>query len=220
MQREFRLEVIRMTTETIQSPETNCALPRMTYQEFLDWADEDVHAEWVDGEVVPKTTENASHQQLVALLAAAMSTHVQSHDLGEVLSAPFQIKLATRPSGREPDILFVARENLGRLHETFLDGPADLAIEIISPQSRARDRGDKFYEYEAGGVREYWLIDTQSRRAEWHQLGSDGIYQKIASDEHGVYRSRELSGLWIDQAWLWQKPLPPLLDVLRIWKLI
>ncbi len=43
----------------------------------------------------------------------------------------------------------------------------DLVIEIISPQSRGRDRGDKFYEYEKDGVKEAWVIDYPRKQAEF-----------------------------------------------------
>lgn len=56
---------------------------------------------------------------------------------------------------------FVASEHLDRLKETYLDGPADLVVGIVSPDSVGRDRGEKFYEYAQGGVPEYWLIDPQ-----------------------------------------------------------
>jgi len=117
--------------------------------------------------------------------------------------------------GREPDILFVAQEHLDRLKETYLDGPADLVVEITSPESIVQDRGEKFYEYEAGGVGEYWLIDPQRRRAEFYRLGEEGWYQLIPVDEGGVYRSEVVSGFWLRPSWLWEEPLPRVLDVLR-----
>ncbi|MEW6209961.1 MAG: Uma2 family endonuclease, partial [Acidobacteriota bacterium] len=101
-----------------------------------------------------------------------------------------------------------------------LDGPADLVIEVISPESRARDRGDKFYEYEQGGVREYWLIDPLRRQAEFYQLKEDGIYRPASADEEGIYHSRALDGLWIRVEWLWLDPMPMLMDVLRQWGLV
>jgi Uma2 family endonuclease len=129
------------------------------------------------------------------------------------------MKTAYRPSGREPDIIFVARENLSRLKPTFLDGAADVAIEVISPESQARDRGDKFYEYEKGGVREYWLIDPARKQAEFYSLNENGIYQSVALAD-GVFRSMVIEGFNFRVEWLWQEPLPPVLNILREWKLI
>jgi len=126
--------------------------------------------------------------------------------------APFQMRLPT--SGREPDVLFAATEHLDRVRSTRVEGPADLVVEIMSPESRARDRGEKFYEYQAGGVGEYWLIDPDTRRAEFYQLDDAGIYQAVLPGPDGFYHARELAGLRLRVACLWQDPLPELNKVM------
>jgi Uma2 family endonuclease len=186
---------------------------RMSYEEFLAWADEDTLAEWVDGEVMITSAASLRHQAIMGFLVSIVGVYVEEHNLGTLLTAPFQMKLAS--SGREPDLLFVAAEHLHRLRNTYLDGPADLAVEIISPESVGRDRGDKFYEYEQAGIPEYWLLDPQARRAEFYQLDAAGVYQLIAPDQEGVYRSAVVPGFWLRVSWLWQQPLPRVLDVLR-----
>ncbi len=185
---------------------------RMTYEEFLDWADEDTLAEWVNGEVIMTSPASLRHQNIGGFLFQVMSVFVEQNNLGEVILPPFQMKLAR--SGRESDLLFVAREHLHRLGATYLSGPADLVVEIISPESVGRDRGDKFYEYEQAGIPEYWLLDPQARRAEFYQLDPAGVYRLIAPDQAGVYRSAVLAGFWLQVAWLWQQPLPQPLRVL------
>jgi Uma2 family endonuclease len=131
--------------EAAQTPASATAPAKMTYEEFLARADEHMFAEWVDGEVIEMSPASDRHQNLMGFLTALLRHFVEAHQLGEVRCAPSQMKLATRPSGREPDVLFVASEHVNRLKENYLDGPADIAVEIISPESRARDRGDKFY---------------------------------------------------------------------------
>ncbi len=137
-----------------------------------------------------------------------------------MLAAPFQMKAGEELPGREPDVMFIAAGHEDRLKTAHLDGPADLVVEIISEESRARDRGEKFYEYEAGGVREYWLIDPIRNQAEFYVLDEKGIYQLRQPDDEGVFHSVVLEGLWLKVEWLWESPLPPLLDVLRAWGLI
>ena len=188
---------------------------RMSYEEFLEWCDEDTWAEWVNGEVIMLSPASNRHQDLSDFLAFIMRAFSETHNLGVVRSAPFQMKLKDVQRGREPDVLFVAKEHLNRLKETYLDGPADLVIEIISPESRLRDRGEKFAEYELGGVREYWLIDPEEKRADFFILGDDGRYERCKPDSQGIYRSAVLKGFWFEEARLWQEPLPPVLDVLR-----
>ena len=190
--------------------------PRMTYEEFLDWTDEDTLAEWVDGETVMTSLASDRHQDLVRLLTALLSVFVETHDLGVIRPAPFQMKLE---QGREPDLLFLASAHLDRLRETFLEGPADLVVEIVSPESVGRDRGEKFTEYEAGGVGEYWLLDPQRRWAEFYQL-EEGRYRLIFAGQEGEYRSAALPDFWLRVAWFWQSPLPRILDVLRELELI
>ena len=181
-------------------------VPTMTYDEFMEWADEDTLAEWVDGRIVMTSPASARHQDLTDFLHDMFSEHARTHDLGRVLFAPFQMRLPT--SGREPDVLFVAKEHLDRVRSTRVEGPADLVVEIVSPESRVRDRGEKFYEYQAGGVGEYWLIDPDTSRAEFYQRDGAGLYQAIPPGPDGIYRARELPGLWVRVAWLWQEPLP------------
>jgi Uma2 family endonuclease len=183
----------------------------MTYEEFLDWTDEDTHAEWVDGEVVIKSPASRQHQQIVFFLAQVVGLYAERHRLGTVLIPPFQISLPRR--GREPDLLFVAQEHLDRLQEMYLDGPADLVVEIVSAGSVALDRGEKFYEYEEAGIAEYWLIDPLRERAEFYQLDARGRYCLVTPDADGIYRSRVLEGFWLRVAWLWQPP--PVWDALR-----
>lgn len=190
----------------------------ISYEEFLEWADEDVRAEWVDWEVIVMSPASTRHQDLADFITACLRLFVEHHDRGRVLSAPFQMKLE---NGREPDVLFVADDHLDRLKDTYLDGPADLVVEIVSPESGPRDRGDKFYEYETGGVPEYWLIDPQREQIELYQLREDTRqYQLVQPDEDDVYRSEAVPGFWLKASWLWQEPLPKVLDVARAWSLV
>lgn len=186
--------------------------PRMTYEQFLDWLDEDTLAEWEDGEVVMTSPASLRDQQIASFLVEVLSGFVRTYDLGRVVGAPFQMRLAN--SGREPDVLFVATAHVDRLRPTYLDGPADLVVEIISPESEGRDRGKKYYEYQDNGVSEYWLLDPVREVVEFYQLDAQNHYQVIPLDAGGVYHSRVLPGFWLDVAWLWQDPLPTPVRVL------
>ncbi len=212
-----------MADTLVQEPETteagSLAHPLMTYEEFLEWADEDTYAEWVNGEVVELSPASNVHQNIADFLTALLRHFVEHFDLGVVRSAPFQMKSGPNLPGREPDILFVATENLHRLKPTYLDGPADLVVEIISRDSRGRDRGEKFYEYEEGGVREYWLFDPERKDAHFYQRGSDGFFRLATLSDDGLYHSSVLEGLWLNANWLWQEPLPTLMSVLKEWGL-
>lgn len=194
--------------------------PKMTYEEFLEWVEDGTRAEWVNGEVIILSPSSTLHQRLAAFLTPLLQLFAEVRHAGLVLPPPFQMKTGPELPGREPDIIFIARENLGRLQDTYLDGPADLVVEIISADSRTRDRGEKFYEYEQGGVREYWLLDPQRKQAEFYRLDEDRFYHLVPIGEDGIFHSAVLEGLWLKVDWLWQQPLPPLMSVLKEWKLV
>lgn len=187
----------------------------MSYEEFLAWCDEDTWAEWVDGEIVIMSPASDPHQDLADFLIAVLRIFVEAHGLGWVRSAPFQMRLPSLARGREPDILFVRKGRVDLVQKTYLDGPADLAVEITSPESLLRDRGEKFAEYELAGVQEYWLLDPEHKRADFYVLDADGRYRLAAVGDGGVYRSQMVQGFWLKVAWLWQDPLPKVLEVVR-----
>lgn len=124
------------------------------------------------------------HQDIGDFLTSILRIYVETHNLGIISSAPFQMKMEI--SGREPDILFLRRDHLERLKPRYLDGPADLAVEIISPESVERDRGTKFIEYETAGIPEYWLIHPIRQWMECYQLGDEGCYNTVFAGNNGV----------------------------------
>jgi Uma2 family endonuclease len=192
----------------------------MTYGEFLNWPGDNHHAEWVNGRMVFMSPVTEPHENIRGFLYSLIKHFIEAHRLGRVYSEPFQMKTGPDLPGRAPDLFFVANKNLGRVKRLNLEGPADLVVEIVSPGSRATDRGDKFYEYEQGGVPEYWLLDPERRQAEVYFRGNDGVYRLVPLGEDGIYRSQALAGFWLKVDWLWQPMPPPIMDVLREWRLI
>lgn len=188
---------------------------KVTFGEFLAWADEDTHAEWEDGEIVMVSPASREHQDLSDWLTAILRVYVRQRKLGWVISAPFLIQLQITQQGREPDLIFLKTENMDRFQDTYLLGPPDLVIEIVSSDSVSRDRGRKFVEYETEGIPEYWLIDPVRRQAEFYRLGDDHHYHLSLPDADDIYRSLSINGFWLKVDWLWQDPLPDELEILR-----
>ncbi|MFN7019571.1 MAG: Uma2 family endonuclease [Fimbriimonadales bacterium] len=194
---------------------------KVSFEEFLEWLDEDTHAEWVDGEVILKTPVSVLHQDINSYLHALVSLWVAYHFQGSTYHPPLQVKF-TLPSGkqvsREPDLVVILPGNSGQFQQHYFEGAPDLIVEILSPSNRNIDRLTKFEEYEAAGMPEYWLIDPDRQYAEFFQLDETGVYRVAFSGSEGVYRSRVLAGLWLEVRWLWERP--PVWDVLRQWGLV
>lgn len=203
-----------MTTQSLAPglPDT------ITFEEFLS-AYDGVHAEWVDGRVYVMSPGNTPQSRLTRFLGSAIQHWAEEKQLGEVFVAPATVRML-EGSAREPDVFFFSNEHLNRVHKTYMEGPPDLVIEIISPDSRVRDRGEKFYEYEQAGVPEYWLIDPDRKKVEAHRLGADATYEAVPLGNPPVLRADCLPGMWVLADWLWQEPLPRINDVQREWGLI
>ncbi len=187
----------------------------VTYEEFLEWADEDTWAEWVDGHVIlmPLPVHEA-HARITTFLIMLFRLAARGDSLGRVLSEPYQVRLPRwMRRGRSPDVIFVARSHLDRLRAHYLDGPADIIVEVVSPESIRRDRIEKRAEYEQAGVPEYWLVDHENETAEVLRLGPDARYRVAFSGATGFYQSQVLPTLRLKVEWLWHEP--PLEDVLR-----
>ncbi|MBS1251256.1 MAG: hypothetical protein MAG451_00287 [Anaerolineales bacterium] len=191
----------------------------MSYEEFLEWADEDVHAEWVNGEVIVHLPPKNEHQLIIEFLHQLLALFVGLSDRGLVRIAPFEVKLWPDGPAREPDILFLDQEHMDALSSERLAGPPDLIVEVISPDSVRRDRSRKFREYETAGVREYWIIDSRPgyQRADFYRLDEGGRYELFATEDDDVVHSTALPEFWLRPAWLWQAPSPnPLLALAEI----
>lgn len=200
------------------SPPT--AFPRMSYEEFLDYNFGTPHVEWVNGDVILMSPISEEHSNVGGFLYKVISEYAALNDSGGVHYDPFQRKTSPDLPGRAPDILFVAKKNLRRVRKNHLEGPADLVVEIISPGTGAVDRGEKFYEYQQGGVREYWIIDPEDHRADFYRRDRKGVFRPAPAGDDGVYHSAVMKGLWIKVDWLWRRPLPPVLHVLKEWGLV
>jgi len=185
----------------------------VTEEEFEAWCDEDVKAEYVDGEVIVHSPLSTRHSDAVWFIGYLLKTIVQQHDLGRVLGPEVQVRL--RPGLRRvPDLLFVAKARADRIQPTLIEGAPDLIVEIVSPDSVERDWREKYLEYQTAGVGEYWVVDLEYQRMAAYWLDEQGHYQ-AAPVEEGVYRSQVLPGFWLRAEWLWQEPLPNELDVAR-----
>lgn len=164
--------------------------------------------EWVRGVVIKITPVSARHDLLSAYLRLLFDAYLEQRPIARAHSQPFVMRLETTGSIREPDLQIVRNDNPGDLTDTGMIGPADVCIEIVSPESEHRDYGEKYLEYERAGVREYWIIDPMRQRALFNRLNDADVYAAIAPDEAGDYRTPVLPGLRLHVPTLWQSDLP------------
>lgn len=100
----------------------------------------------------------------------------------------------------EPDIVFFGPEKAAALKPETLKFPVpDLAVEVLSESTESRDRGVKFTDFEAHGVREYWIIDPEARVVEQYVL-REGAFLLAMESGTGELSSRVVTGFTIPVA--------------------
>ena len=160
--------------------------------------------EWANGHSIEHPTETREENDVKAFLVCTLSLFAEERGSGRVLSSRYLHRLS-EGTIRAPDVAFFKKDNLGKIKPTHSEGGADLVVEIVSRDSRMRDRGEKFYEYERAGVEEYWIVDPERRRAEFFRL-RDGAYEPVLPDAEGKLHSSTLPGFFIRVDWLWNRP--------------
>lgn len=92
--------------------------------------------------------------------------HVQSGKLGAVMTE-VGFKLASNPDTvRAPDIAFIRQDRIPLAEPRgFWNGPADLAVEVLSPDDRQSDVRTKVEQYLTRGVALVVVIDPAAETA-------------------------------------------------------
>ena len=179
----------------------------VSFEDFLRIYAEQ-HAEWLMGKVILIVSNNTRHQMLQGFLYNLISYFLGINKMGRVLMAGVPMFISEDQPAREPDLLVVLREHDDRIKENSVNGPADIVVEIVSPESINRDWGTKMTEYEMAGVQEYLLIDPLRQEADLWALGQDGRYHRRALDEQGRIASSVLPGFALDPVLFWQDEYP------------
>ena len=109
--------------------------------------------------------------------------------------------------------MFVDKSRVHLITTNHLEGAPDLIMEIVSPDSESRDWREKYLEYEAAGVREYWVVDPMSQHVEAYALSGDGKYAQIMEQDERI-ASSVVAGWYLRPKWLFGEKRANVLDAL------
>ena len=87
----------------------------------------------------------------------------------------------------QPDFFFFRgprRQNL--IADQYFQGVPQLVMEVLSPFSRAIDRGPRKDVYQRAGVPQLWLIEPLTRTIELYRLAGDGYRLEATAGAGGV----------------------------------
>lgn len=171
-------------------------------QAVFDAPDDNQRWEVIDGEWVVSAAPKRIHQHAVTVLAGEIWSYLADHRLGTIYVAPIAV-IFDAFNGVEPDLVFVSRQRESILTDDGVEGTPDLVVEILSPSTSARDRGDKMQLYARFGVAHLWLGVPETRSLEAYRL-SDAGYELTGTHGPGtVFHPELFPGLRIEIDGLW-----------------
>ena len=129
-----------------------------TFDDFCHLVRDGQKADLIDEGIYIASPESTGANDLFVWLLSLLKFFVQRQKSGKVFGSRVAFRLDTQNSP-EPDIAFMRKERLDLVHRGYVDGPPDLAVEIVSPESVDRDYDTKRRQYEEAGVPEYWIVD-------------------------------------------------------------
>ena len=154
---------------------------RVAREKFYDELNEDVKAEFINGEVIVHSPVKWEHDGASKLPFKLLDTYVSMHQLGYVGHEKMLVAL-TR-NDYEPDICFWSSAKSSTFSSKQMKFPApDLIVEVLSPSTESTDRGVKFEDYAAHGVGEYWIIDPDTRFIEQYVLDGQDYRLRIKAN--------------------------------------
>jgi Uma2 family endonuclease len=178
-------------------PPTTGSHTRWTYDDFQLLPEENRIREIIDGEYFVTPSPNLRHQEVAGRLHLSIGGFLEAHpEHGRVFHSPLDVVFSFHDVV-EPDLLFVASDQLEILTEKNVQGVPALVIEVLSPSTRKRDEKLKRTLYEQGGVREYWLVDPKRARITIYRRSQDGGFPRageLTAEEHAVLVTPLLPG--------------------------
>jgi Uma2 family endonuclease len=153
---------------------------RLTYDDFLHFPDDGKRHEIIDGVHYVTPSPRLGHQVLVGRLYFEIESWLRQHPgAGAAFLSPLDV-IFTKWDIVEPDLLFVAADQQDILTDKNVQGPPALVIEVASPGTRKRDEGIKQRLFDRGGVREYWLVDSDRHHVRVWRRQPNGSFDRVA----------------------------------------
>ncbi len=156
--------------------------------------------ELVRGRLIMSPSPSTLHQTVISRLIRVLQ---RAEDVAEGLMfvSPMDVILSD-DTILQPDLLYISKERRNIVGDR-VEGPPDIAIEILSPGSDRRDRTEKLDLYAKYDVAEYWIVDPAAQIFEFLLLEQGRFI--VAQPANGRYQSPKLPEVEIDLAAFWQE---------------
>ncbi len=160
--------------------QTSLRPPRTMLEAFKSFP-EGTLVQLINNQIVMAAAPLDVHQLILGIIHYELFGHVKKNKFGQIRVAPYDVYLSGR-NVFQPDICFIANENLQKIEEDGLHGAPDLVIELLSPSTSKYDLDDKKDIYERYGVKEYFIVEPATKSTTHYWL-ENGEYQQLETTE-------------------------------------
>ncbi len=155
--------------------------PPRTGIEVFEMLPEGTLAELIDDKIYMSPSPKYIHQEILGELYTQIRLHVKKNKLGACIISPIDV-FFDEENVMQPDIVFIAKDNLSIIKENKIKGSPDLIIEVLSPGNETHDTEVKKYVYEKFGINEYYIVDPETKETITYYLQNKN-FQKQPSEK-------------------------------------
>jgi Uma2 family endonuclease len=158
--------------------------PKFTLQDYMNFPDDGLRHEIIDGEHYVSATPILRHQLIAMRIIEAFVFYLRDRPLGKLFPAPLAVILSDNDVV-EPDLMFISNERAAIMQD-WVRGAPDLVIEILSPSTRKVDEVIKRRLFDRVGAREYWVVDHELEMIKVFRRAEGGAFPRVAelTSEH------------------------------------
>ena len=176
-----------------------------TYADYLSWEGPERY-QIIYGEVFMMSSPSVAHQAICMELSRLFSNWLRGKPC-RVFAAPLDVRLFPEEDNSDdtvvqPDLLVVCDKT--KFAKGSVNGPPDIAVEVMSPSTTNKEHFMKFRAYMDAGIREYWMIEPGEKLVQVH-LHENDHFISFSYKEHDVVTSTVLQGFSVDLKSLWEQ---------------
>lgn len=147
----------------------------MTAEEFLAWDETETEKfEFVRGELFAMTGAAEGHIMVTGNVYSALRQHLRGTPC-RTLMLDMKLRVQAADAYFYPDVMVTCSP--ADKGQPLIKSEPLLLVEVLSPSTASRDRGDKFAAYRLlPSLLEYVLIDPVTRRSDVYRKGADGLW--------------------------------------------
>ena len=152
----------------------------LTLEQFERLPDDDKRHELDEGELLSMSPAKLRHGELQAGICGLLLEFVRRHSLGKIVTEVGFVLSKEPATVRAPDVALI-RAGRTTAPTGFVQGPPDLAVEIVSPSDTASELARKVKQYIRAGTHTVWVVYPEEKQV--HVFDPSGAARILEADQ-------------------------------------